>query len=279
MDIENVVLVLGKRLANNVLTSEGRTRVEALSKALDDRNLASSAVIFCGGMTGEQTQTEAQAMYDYFLHVHKGNKPRHIILEGKSTNTIENITNAAQELVSSKMCRQGQAVTVTFISNDYHLKRIFEIQTLMDEQGLLRTLKMQCAQSGLTLNISTSISDHIAEPYPHSSTAGQVFLLLDEITTYRVYLEGVKSNVFNRPLPQVREQPYKIACYALKELNHLITDADSLRALGIIKSAVDATAADVDYGQACEQLALLNDNLIKLNRRFDPEQQGYEDGI
>ncbi|WP_425666899.1 YdcF family protein [Vibrio tubiashii] len=274
MNIINVVLVLGKRLFNNALTLEGRTRVEALTTAIQSLQLEQSAIIFCGGATDGQTQTEAQAMFDYFKLCYEGELPPHIILEDTSTNTIENIQNAADKLISSQLCKSGQEVNVQFVSNDYHLKRIFEIQTLMDEQGLLRTLKSRCSESGLKLNIPMSLEAHVCVPYPHITPLGQIFLRLDELTTYRVYLEGVKSGTFTRPLEQVRHKPYHIAIAAIQELKQLLSDHNEMKSLKLIEIAVERTSSSATRVEVIDQLRILDQCLTSLNRQFDPERQG-----
>ncbi len=59
-------------------------------------------------------------------------------------------------LIDKGIFTAGADIDVIFASNDYHLKRIFEIQSLMDEQGLLRVLKQRCAEHGLNLHIDSS---------------------------------------------------------------------------------------------------------------------------
>ncbi|WP_414932966.1 YdcF family protein [Vibrio europaeus] len=274
MNIINVVLVLGKRLFNNALTLEGRTRVEALTTALESLQLEQSAIIFCGGATDGQTQTEARAMFDYFQLCYEDELPPHIILEDTSTNTIENIQNAADKLIASQLCKSGQEVSVQFVSNDYHLKRIFEIQTLMNEQGLLRTLKNRCAESGLKLDIPMSLDAHVSVPYPHINLLGQIFLSLDEITTYRVYLEGVKSETFSRSLEQVRHQPYQIAMTAIQKLKQLLSKYNEVKTLALIENAVEKTSPSATPLEVVEQLRILDQCLTNLNRQYDPERQG-----
>jgi len=276
MNILNVVLVLGKRLVNNSLTLEGHSRVQALSATLQRLNLDQTAIIFCGGATDGQTQTEAQAMFDCFKSIHQGQMPPHVILEDQSTNTIENICNAADKLVASKLCRVGQAINVLLVSNDYHLNRIFEIQRLMDEQGLLTTLRNQCAQSGLDLVISPMLDKHIAVPYPHHNTLGRIFLLLDELTTYRVYLEGVKRQAFTRPLAMVREKPYTAARAALEALKNLICDPNDLHSLTTIEQAINKTCVKASPEELIQQLALLDEHLTQMNRCYDPERQNLK---
>ncbi|MDN3685627.1 ElyC/SanA/YdcF family protein [Vibrio sinaloensis] len=63
------------------------------------------------------------------------NRPAMILLEDASTNTMENFTNVANILLEKGI--RGP-VNISFVSNDYHLERLFQIQSLLDEQGLLK---------------------------------------------------------------------------------------------------------------------------------------------
>lgn len=274
MDIMNVVVVLGKRLVNNTLTQEGHRRVEALTECLAEMDLQHTAVIFCGGVSEGQLQTEARAMFDYFKrhYPYKRAFPQHVLLEDQSTNTIENMVNAGKTLIDSELCRSGQAVKVQLVSTDYHLKRIFEIQSLMDEQGLLRLLENQCLKTGLELQIERSIDAHYPAVYPYQNVLAQVFLLLDQLTTYRVYLEGVIVGVFKRPLTQVRKRPYQIARNALGELDKIELDCESKMAVKVMAEAVEATTPQLADAEMLAQLVLLDSNLTQLNRHFDPER-------
>lgn len=271
MKITSVVLILGKRLVDSQLTLEGKSRVEALSGAINRFDLNRTVFIFCGGATEGQDLTEAKAMFDYFLGYHQQQVPPHILLEDRSTNTVENLSNAADKLIESQLCQWGQALEVYFVSNDYHLNRVFEIQALMDEQGLLRTLKQRCSQNGLQLTISQQLEDHVYVPYPHHNLLGQIFLLLDELTTYRVYLEGVKNKVFDQPLEQVWSKPNQIASEALAKLKDLMTEPHAVTMLDEIESAIVDSSPSQPQDQAILQLPKLHKNLTRLNRFFDPE--------
>lgn len=275
MNISNVVLILGKRLRSNQLTPEGVSRVQGLLKLLEQVNVQETAFVFCGGVTDGQTTSEAEAMYQQFLRFLPASEtlPPNILIESQSTNTIENIQNAADKLVESQLCRVGQRINVTFVSNDYHLKRIFEIQSLMDEQGLLRVLHQRCEQSGLLLSISLDLSQHCAVDYPHCGKAGRAFLLVDELTTYRVYLEGVKNGVFQRDLAEVRALPLRFALDALEGLKAMQLDVKSVQAIGKIERAVAKTTPGVCDQVFVEQLGILDANLTWLNRQLDPERQ------
>ena len=70
-----------------------------------------SQAILCGGQGGDEPRTEAAAMQDYM--VAHGADAERLILEDKSSTTIQNIANA------KKLLPEGAAVAV--ITNDYHL--------------------------------------------------------------------------------------------------------------------------------------------------------------
>lgn len=139
-----------------------------------------TALVFCGGKTQGQSISEADAMYAYFQTLNTSlAKPfptSQILLENRSLNTFENMRNAAKVLCESGLfpLPSQAAVEVILLSNAYHLERILEIQTLMDEQGLLRVLKSQCASVVLDLHISLDIQKHISVPYPHHTTGRSV---------------------------------------------------------------------------------------------------------
>ncbi|MCW0469949.1 YdcF family protein [Vibrio chagasii] len=86
-------------------------------------------------------------------------------MEQHSTNTVENIQNLAAEMIESGLFTRGQGVKITFVSNDYHLQRIFEIQTLMDEQGLLKVLVEKCSALGEPQIDHRNLEAHVAVPY------------------------------------------------------------------------------------------------------------------
>ncbi|EGR3452688.1 YdcF family protein [Vibrio parahaemolyticus] len=277
MKLGNVVIVLGKRLVNNQLSAEGITRVEALAAKILEMPMENTALIFCGGKTQGQSISEADAMYAYFQTLNTSlAKPfptSQILLENRSLNTFENMRNAAKVLCESGLFPLPSQATVEVIllSNAYHLERILEIQTLMDEQGLLRVIKSQCASVGLDLHISLDIQKHISVPYPHQGPQAEVFLLLDELTTYRVYLEGVKSGAFQRDLTSVRAQPLLRAKQAINQLRALPLEMDVLQQIVEMKKAIEMTAFDESVATAERALEVFHPILTALNRRLDPE--------
>ncbi|EPD5572024.1 YdcF family protein [Vibrio parahaemolyticus] len=277
MKLGNVVIVLGKRLVNNQLSAEGITRVEALAAKILEMPMENTALIFCGGKTQGQSISEADAMYAYFQTLNTSlAKPfptSQTLLENRSLNTFENMRNAAKVLCESGLfpLPSQAAVEVILLSNAYHLERILEIQTLMDEQGLLRVLKSQCASVGLDLHISLDIQKHISVLYPHQGPQAEAFLLLDELTTYRVYLEGVKSGAFQRDLTSVRAQPLLRAKQAINQLRALPLEMDVLQQIAEMKKAIEMTAFDESVATAERALEVFHPILTALNRRLDPE--------
>ena len=279
MKLDNVVIVLGKRLVKNKLSPEGVSRVQALVSCLDSWSMENTAILFCGGKTQGQEIAEADAMFSYFQTLNRGlSLPfpnSQILIENRSTNTIQNMNNAADELCNSGLfqaTRHGQSpIKVTLVSNDYHLERIIEIQTLMDEQGLLNVLKSRCASMGLELSIALEVDKHISVPYPHYGTSAQAFLLLDELTTYRVYLEGAIRGVFSQDLAVVRAKPLHIAQTAIEKLEMLPLDHESLQNIQEIKKAVTMTALDANLNVAQQALERLHPLLTVMNRTIDPE--------
>ncbi|KQB08105.1 YdcF family protein [Vibrio metoecus] len=271
-----IFIVLGKRLNSDQLTLEGKNRVEGLISALQCHENQTALVVFCGGVTQRQSASEAQRMYEYFQtrcqqlalslpHIQ-------VLLEQQSTSTVENIEHVAQVLLTSGHLRVGDTLTLTLVSNDYHLKRIFEIQQLMDEQGLLRTLDERCQQAGVRLNISRDLNAHISVPYPHRSQQGVRFLWVDELTTYRVFLEGVTVNAFQRPLEEVRQAPYQIAQTALAQLRrHCENEPIMLAQLALIATVVESEADLTTAASVGDLLAVLDTELTLLNRLCDPE--------
>ncbi|EHH1075306.1 YdcF family protein [Vibrio parahaemolyticus] len=277
MKLGNVVIVLGKRLVNNQLSAEGISRVEALAANIREMPMENTALVFCGGKTQGQSISEADAMYAYFQTLNTSlAKPfptSQILLENRSLNTFENMRNAAKVLCESGLfpLPSQAAVEVILLSNAYHLERILEIQTLMDEQGLLRVLKSQCTSVGLDLHISLDIQKHISVLYPHQGPQAEAFLLLDELTTYRVYLEGVESGAFQRDLTSVRAQPLLRAKQAINQLRALPLEMDVLQQIAEMKKAIEMTAFDESVATAERALEVFHPILTALNRRLDPE--------
>ncbi|CAH8240306.1 YdcF family protein [Vibrio aestuarianus] len=284
---KKIYVVLGKRLAADQLTLEGQSRIDRLVMALRCNEIDNSVLAFCGGVTKGQTVSEASAMYRYLVsQVDECSNQRgglsnllnrnHILLEESSTNTVENIENLAIELLKTGQLQAGNQLHVTFISSDYHLQRIFEIQQLMDEQGLLGALKKRCEQSGLTVLVDYDISRHFVAQYPYQHLEAQLFLLCDELTTYRVYLEGVVRHSFARDLESVRYEPYRIGNSALNRMNALIQQSEKwsflVLSIELLRECIEATHCEQSPQMIEPYLIIFDTHLALLNRWFDPEQ-------
>lgn len=289
MKIEHLVIVLGKRLQNNELTAEGRSRVDALIDHIFANDMTKTVIGFCGGVTARQARSEAQVMHEYYLkQAHKKNVDVDgipVLLEQVSTSTIENIRHLAKALIQSELIHENSAVQVTFVSNDYHLERIFEIQHYLDEQGLLKTLKATCLDAGLMLNIPYQLEKHVCVPYPEKTMHAELFLSIEALTTYRVYLEGVVANSFTRKLEDVRCYPLHVALRAFECVDSIIQRVDNagvpneladkcavLRTImPLLKQSVLSTGHDSSVSSQAQWLACLDINLTMLNRLLDPE--------
>ncbi len=262
MKLNKVVIILGKRLVHDQLSAEGRSRVEALLNVLNEFCFETTALVFCGGVTQGQNVSEADAMYRYFCQLAKAREidfpELQVIIENRSLNTVQNMQNAAAELLISGLCEAGQTIEVTLLSNDYHLERIIEIQTLMDEQGLLRVLKSRCADMGVKLNIPLDLSHHVSVPYPNTGVLADAFLLFDELTTYRVYLEGVKRGAFERDLAEVRAKPLAIGLGAIEKLHALDLEPEVRGQIADMKKAIEMTAFDDSVVAAEQALAVFH---------------------
>lgn len=124
----------------------------------------------------------------------------------------------------------------------------------MDEQGLLRKLVDRCAQSGVRLEIARDLKAHLCVPYPHQNPQGLRFLWVDELTTYRVFLEGVVANAFQRPLTQVQQQPYWIAQKVIAELRQTMSEELRLLSLlDVIETVVESTVYQIQHGQVSHE--------------------------
>ncbi|MCW8334170.1 YdcF family protein [Vibrio paucivorans] len=283
MSIRKVVILLGKRLVGDRLTAEGHSRVVGLVKALPNLKQRETVLLFCGGVTAGNTCSEAEAMFQAFISMMKQSNltfpTDQILLENRSVSTVENIQNASQELLNSGLISKGDELEVVFVSNDYHLQRIFEIQQLMDEQGLLKVLRDKTVQQGIKLAISYQIDDHIAVPYPHISLRSQLFLLMDVLTTYRVFLEGVVRGAFKRDIESVQCVPLRLAEQAIHDAKLLsekalvsgqvftLLDERLPQLEKVVRETKDlSSVANIESG-----LEEFHRHLTALNRYLDPE--------
>lgn len=270
-------VVLGKRLRNNELTPEGQARVDCLIQALQARpaHLPRPWLVFCGGRTHGQSQSEAAAMLAYFQTQapQAADGLAQLLLEDRSTTTVENFAELAKLLSQTQLPKQG--LRLCLVSSHQHLHRVFEIQQLMDEQGLLRKLRQVAEQAQLPLLVPHDPSQHLSAPYCHQGLQAELYLRIDELTTYRVFLEGWLAGVFARPLAQVRQQPLALGLSCLDKLQALCQNQEQWQLLPPIFNTLTLLLQQTDpscpLAQVRKQLSLLNFLLTWLADHLDPE--------
>lgn len=124
-DIKNAdsVLVLGYQLDNNEMSETLKYRLDkAYDYAINNPN---STLVLCGGITRENTVSEAKVMKDYLKSL--GLDEKRMKLEDKSTDTIENIQNSLAYVDKNSK--------IVVLSSNYHVTRA----------------KMICERAGLTV--------------------------------------------------------------------------------------------------------------------------------
>lgn len=281
-----LIVVLGKRLVNNQLTLESRSRVEGLVQFLQSLNNTDKKIVigFCGGVTHGNQSSEAEEMHQYFKAASLGVKLpviSAILVENNSTSTVENIQMLSSILIECGAFKSNEEIQLVLVSNDYHLERIFEIQELIDEQGLLRELQKRYLTEGIKLSIPYCLDKHVAVRYPYAQEHdnAKLFLQVERLTTYRVFLEGVYANSIVRPLKEVQKIPLSIAISSLKQAREIVIHRDQgivLSVLELIERAVKETEMTLDPHTVREVLGVLDVNLNMLNRMLDPELMNDE---
>lgn len=109
-DNADYVIVLGHQLKNNQYDDVLKYR---LIKTLDYLNNNESKCILSGGITSNNTISEALVMKEYLIT--KGINQNRIIVEDKSKDTIENIKNCINLIKPNSK--------VVLISSNYHIVR------------------------------------------------------------------------------------------------------------------------------------------------------------
>jgi len=278
-NVKQVILILGKRLVDNRLTPEGVSRIAKLNHYLQSIPPKQTILVFCGGVLAGQTRSEAEALWDEFRSsssTWQTIPQENIIIENHSINTVQNIVNASAKLTESGLCERGESVDVVLASNDYHLTRIIEIQKMMPEQGLLTMLVERCAQAGLNLNVPLELTNHCSARYPHDTEQGKAFLLIDELTTFRVLLEGVVRGAFTQCLSGVAREPIAMAKHALQALTKLPVMKPYHVELSQLSDSVIEVELALNLGEfSIAEITLVLKEfdaiLTQLNRVIDPE--------
>lgn len=122
-DVDNAdyVLVLGYQLDHDQMTQTLEMR---LDKAYEySKQNPDSILVLCGGITRENTISEAEVMSDYLIQ--KGIDENKLVLEDKSTDTIENIQNSLDYI--------DEDSSILVISSNYH---VFRAKLIAQKAGI-----------------------------------------------------------------------------------------------------------------------------------------------
>jgi len=110
----DAAIVLGAALWNDVPSPALRERLEHAYMLLENGSV--DKLILSGGLGGGgSTLTEAEGMQNYLLA--KGVQPDRLLLEGKSTNTYENL------LFSHSISEEQGFEKLVIVTHDYHAAR------------------------------------------------------------------------------------------------------------------------------------------------------------
>ena len=109
------VVVLGYALDNDQMTETLQMRLDKTYEYAIDNPKA--VLVLCGGITGNNTKSEAKVMYDYLEA--KGIDISRMKLEDQSTDTIENVQNCKSYVEKNSK--------IVVISSNYHVYRVSKI--------------------------------------------------------------------------------------------------------------------------------------------------------
>lgn len=114
--IPNVLLILGCRVKGEEAEDILKSRISASAKYLNENKTV--LAICCGGIVhDDQYKSEAQAIKEGLMK--SGVEEERIILEDKSTTTLENFINAKEIL--EKLGKSEDSIA--FLSSEFHLLR------------------------------------------------------------------------------------------------------------------------------------------------------------
>ncbi len=280
--INNIIMVLGKRLINNRLTQQGKARVEWLLQHLNQFNPEHTLIMFCGGLTHDQHISEAQAMADFFneqLVVRDMHWPlNRWCLEDNSTSSVENFYFAAKVLTQHPDVKpDALPLHITLLSNDYHLERILSIQRYLPEQGLVRFLQMELAAHSIQAQVSLRRQDHLSVDYGYHSNQATLFLCVEQLTPFRVYLEGVLHGNIDNQNAHLGQFMLEEAKQTVQAMLMLIAENPELKFADKDVNRVYQSLEAIDIPIAVDALAFALQRfqrpLEKLRLACDPDQK------
>lgn len=146
---EDVLLILGCRVRGNTAEDTLVMRSEKAAEYLkENKNIRAIA---CGGIVHkDQNKSEAQAISEILIS--KGVEKDRIILEDKSTTTVENFVNAKKI-----MAQMGENISASLLSSEFHLLRA---RLIAKKHGLVCTTV--AAPSPKSKKLKNYIREYIA---------------------------------------------------------------------------------------------------------------------
>ncbi|WP_367989696.1 YdcF family protein [Vibrio sp. NTOU-M3] len=280
MEFDHVILVLGKRLVNSKLTKEGKARVESVFEHIHGHLTNQPLIIFCGGQWNGQVVSEALAMKDYFDTLCRLNKlsfpSNKLWVEERSTNTIQNFRNAANLLITQIDVSPSRTIEVKLASSEYHVERILEIQSLMKQQGLLSVFAEMCSKKSISVNVSPDVRNHILANYPYSIEESGLFLHIEKLTTYRVFLEGLVHSSHGHKGPDIENNVRQAVDSSIGLLREKKYESEYGSEFQALLTVFDNTGSKTPLSEVKGGLKLFHHTLTTLNRRLDPESRRLE---
>ena len=117
----SIWLIFGLQLKQNTMALEYQQRIDVVISALPTSE--PDMIVFQGGITGNNTVTEASIGEGYFTAMLASKKDMiatrsQIVLEDRSKNSLENLRNTREYLLSEK-----RPLKVVLVTSRYHLRR------------------------------------------------------------------------------------------------------------------------------------------------------------
>lgn len=288
INISSLLLVCGKRLINDQITEEGRSRIEALVNHLKAaNNVDNIAIGFAGGVQPGQNKAEAQEYsLEFKRQCAKNNlswNENQMLFDLHSSNTIQNIKNMIKAIRDSELLTISGNLEIKLVSTEYHIFRITQIQKCMEAQGLIKLMRNEGEELNLKLIVHDSKDEHICAAYPfENQSLGKIYQHIDKLTIYRVYLEGIKENKFSeeeinnlfRTLSEeAKECIEKIREVAQKNLIINRSKESILSAVETLEHLIMSTNPNKTTfrNQLQNDLALYHAILTALNKYVDPD--------
>lgn len=113
----DVVVVLGAKMRGNTVSRALADRLDAAYDYVMEEGNEDVVIIVSGGQGADEIMTEAQGMKDYLID--KGLDGNRIIMEDKSTNTMENL-KFSYEIIEEMF---GNNASIAICTSNFHVYR------------------------------------------------------------------------------------------------------------------------------------------------------------